>query len=458
MKTCPVCALDLEDKYVFCPDDGSRLEAEAGFSDDPAPLESAASESDQEAAGAVVLYCQTCAAEYPLTFSECPVHGARLTKHRIPRTINRDSIITTLLEPNDESTSPAEPELKQREAGPSDQLTRVDLARPHIESPRRPPVIATTSSTSVTKSASPVPYTAMIDDEGYDIDSENYGIDSENYLEKQLGLGADLKPHPSPGYNGPPGDPQTAFDRPAFRRAAIVIGIALAVFAIVALYTFARGLSRRPSQVARIANQTEAAPQPPFVPTPQEALDYKDEQPAPIAATPREAQQPEQQRVDSRPPSHAEPIVRKNVDAPVSKPVTPPSTPIRTTQVSNPPVPAPPRAQSGGFDARLVRVRSRRTPAGFRYELTFNMQEQTGRAANWQRVLISTRTASGLSHSEAVPFVHRLGGTGALTFTISVELAGRGESDWQGRVVCTTLGWDNNGAPLQASFGASVAP
>jgi hypothetical protein len=99
-----------------------------------------------------------------------------------------------------------------------------------------------------------------------------------------------------------------------------------------------------------------------------------------------------------------------------------------------------------------------KTAAGVRYDLTFNMQEQAGRSAQWQRVLVSTRSTSGTSHSEAIPFSHRLGAAGALTFTISVELTGRSEADWRGRIVCTTLGWDNKGAPLQASFGANVTP
>jgi hypothetical protein len=121
-------------------------------------------------------------------------------------------------------------------------------------------------------------------------------------------------------------------------------------------------------------------------------------------------------------------------------------------------MPALPRGDAGGFDARLIRVRSTKTQAGIRYDLTFNMQEQAGRAANWQRVLVSTRSMSGASHSQAIPFSHKLGATGALTFTISVELTGHSESDWQGRVTCTTLGWDNKGTPLQASFGANVTP
>jgi hypothetical protein len=117
-----------------------------------------------------------------------------------------------------------------------------------------------------------------------------------------------------------------------------------------------------------------------------------------------------------------------------------------------------PNVNAGGFDARLIRVRSSRTSAGVRYDLTFSMQEQTGRMAQWQRVLISTHSASGNRHSEAVPFSHKLGPSGALTFTISVDFAGRSEADWRGRVVCTTLGWDRQGAPLQASFGANVTP
>ena len=103
-------------------------------------------------------------------------------------------------------------------------------------------------------------------------------------------------------------------------------------------------------------------------------------------------------------------------------------------------------------------MRGLRTASGYRYDLTFNMQEQSGRSAQWQRILITTRSASGAAHTQAIPFVHRLGATGALTFTVGVELAGRTEADWRAHVVCTTLGWDNHDRPLQASFAANVTP
>ena len=39
MKTCPVCGLDVEDSYLFCPDDGAKLIGEqiADTSFTPAP-------------------------------------------------------------------------------------------------------------------------------------------------------------------------------------------------------------------------------------------------------------------------------------------------------------------------------------------------------------------------------------------------------------------------------------
>ena len=117
-----------------------------------------------------------------------------------------------------------------------------------------------------------------------------------------------------------------------------------------------------------------------------------------------------------------------------------------------------PRIEPGSLDARLIRIRSMRVPSGMRYDLTFDLQDESGRHAQWERMLISTRSASGISHTQAVPFVHRLGANGALTFTVSVEMHGKSEPDWHGRVVCTTTGADNDGRPLRASFGASVTP
>jgi hypothetical protein len=440
MKTCPVCALDLEDTYLFCPDDGSSLGSLPGRSWES---ESAsASEPDDETAGGVVLYCPACAAEYPLTFSACPVHGAQLTKHRIPRLSSSGSGLRE--HGADAQATVAGLQFQRDQSRLTKQLTTLDLKRPPIESPNR--VTASETAGNDNKFAQNVGITAFNDLPT--IPTVAIGPTAFDYQEARSD--AD----------------ERRFERPGFRVAAIATVIALAFFGLVAIYTFVSNLSRRSSSAAvQIASKTQAVAQPlPFVPTPQEAQDYKEEAPLPATSTPPEPQTERpinRARKESPPSSPTEHGVRKTpVAEPLPKaPVTTSSAaPITTPRVSNPPMPALPRGNSGGFDARLIRVRSRKTPAGFRYDLTFNMQEQAGRSAQWQRVLISTRSASGSSHSEAIPFSHRLGAAGALTFTISVELTGRSEADWQGRIVCTTLGWDNSGAPLQASFGANVTP
>ena len=443
MKTCPVCALILEDAYLFCPDDGSSLGTL------PKGSSESASEADYKTANAVVLYCPACAAEYPLTFSECPVHGMQLTKHRIPRLSNCGPDLRTYDQAADAQATVSGVQFQRDQSNLTKHLTILDLKRPQIESPRRQAAAeavkddAESAQNAVDTARVSVPFDSLAA-----VPAGGFAGDASAF-----------------GYQGPLTDAhEEGFERPAFRVAAIATIIALVVFGLVATYTFVSRTPRRTSSPAvQVASKTEPAPQPlPFVPTPQEAQDYKEEAPVPAVSTSPGPQTPaERARNESPLSSPTEQAVRKNTVAqPLPKPPakTPPPPPVTTTRVSNPPMPALPRGNSGGFDARLIRVRSRKTTAGFRYDLTFNMQEQAGRSAQWQRVLINTRSASGMNHSEAIPFSHRLGAAGALTFTISVELTGRSESDWQGRIVCTTLGWDNNGAPLQASFGANVTP
>jgi len=438
MKTCPVCALDLEDTYLFCPDDGSSL---ASLPDRSESESASAAEPDDETAGAVVLYCPACAAEYPLTFSSCPVHGVQLTKHRIPRSSSSGSGLRE--HGVDAQATVAGLQFQRDQSSLTKPLTTLDLKRPQIESPQR------AAASGAVEDASEL--------------AQNVGITAFDSPAAAAFVGGVT----AFDYQGSRTDAhERRLGRPGFRVAAIATVIALAVFGLVAIYTFVSNLSRRSSSPAvKVASKAQAATQPlPFVPTPQEAQNYKEEAPVPSASTPPEPQtgRPvDRARNESPSPSPTEHGVRKTTIAqplPKAPVATPPAAPVTTPRVSNPPMPALPRGNSGGFDARLIRVRSRKTTAGFRYDLTFNMQEQAGRSAQWQRVLISTRSAGGTSHSEAIPFSHRLGAAGALTFTISVELTGRSEADWQGRIVCTTLGWDNKGAPLQASFGANVTP
>ena len=431
MKACPVCALDLEDSYLFCPDDGSSLDATAGDGSSTRPDETEASSGSQpdDEATNVVLYCPACGAEYPLTFSSCPVHGVQLTKQRIQSLGKQAASDSTDVEINKEAAV---------------------LNRPHID--RQPLVTLHTATPNQYPDLGNV--THSIDSAGAEF-IEHGKSDAESYP-------------PTSRANGgvyPPAFLSEAHEseQHGFRIAAIATMIALAVFALVGLYALGSSLSRRPSPSTRTASQAETAPLP-FVVTPQEAQDYKDEQPA--ASAPNElAERPATEQIVDRArkdvlSSSNEQRDRKTPvaqSAPTSHASKAP-VPSAASQASDPPVPVLPRANSGEFDSRLVRARASKTSSGYRYDLTFNMQEQHGHSAQWQRVLITTRSASGTSHTQAIPFVHGLGATGALTFTISVELTGRSEADWRGRINCTTLGWDNTGSPLQASFVANVAP
>jgi hypothetical protein len=430
MKTCPVCALDLEDSYLFCPDDGSIL---SSFSKQTTESQVAsASGSADETAGAVVLYCPACAAEYPLTFSACPVHAVQLTKHRIPRSGLRSRGIGA-------QATIAGPHFDRDQPGPANPPTGLDVIGSRIESTNH------VDASEIADSSSPAAQHVTVIASG----SPPY----EPYSAAPVGAAFEYK-------GSLTGEPEGRPEHPGLRVAAIATGIALAVFGLVVIKTL---VSRSSSRAIKIASSAQEAPRSlPFVPTPQEARDYKEQEAIPTSS-PELSSVRSVDRLRNENPS---PLQLRNLGhkAETTHPVgdativPSPAATAPIPRVANQPLPPLPRGNSGGFDARLIRVRSRKTPDGFRYDLTFNMQEQTGRSAQWQRVLISTRSANGTSHTEAIPFSHRLGAAGALTFTISVELTGRSEADWQGRILCTTLGWDNKGAPLQSSFGANVAP
>lgn len=427
MKVCPVCALELEDSYLFCPEDGSSLTA-TGEHKSSARI--AGTEPDDETAN-VVLYCPACGAEYPLTFSSCPVHGVSLTKQRIRSRGQQAAIDTADLEIDTEAAV---------------------LNRPHTD---RSPFV------TLHKARPNYPFEAAIaNDIAVNSTGEDFIGNEQSEAKSSAAASRAIGDQSPQAFLSEAHEPE----QHGFRIAAIATMIALAVFALVGLYALVSNLSRRPAPATRTANQPETAEPVPFIVTPQEALDYKEQQP-PASASEKLAQPTDGARIVERErkevlsPSNEQrdrttPVARST---PTSHSPTA-SPPAAATQASDPPAPVSPRPNSGEFDSRLVRARASRTSSGYRYDLTFNMQEQRGHAAQWQRVLITTRSASGTSHTQAIPFVHRLGATGALTFTISVELTGRSEADWRGRINCTALGWDNAGAPLQASFVANVTP
>jgi hypothetical protein len=475
MRTCPVCGLDVEDSYLFCPEDGSSL-VEPQITDRSSASDTT---SEAQAAGAadgmrsegVVLYCGECAAEYPMTFVACPVHSAPLTWRKIQPVAARSENTWAPASTDPTAQQPDSSEQPDKMCGssgapsvaPSDPSDLLEAAAceavPEREEAREPlsmGSVATLAEFRSERKASTRSLSILAVDEA--AADYIYKISSER-----------------------PPEPFNRFDSPSFRIVAAAMVVALVLFCVVAVYTFFSGgaqrrLAARKSQPAPAA----VAEQPPFIPTPDSARDYEDEQ--------SHGSAPNEQRPDadnaspgqtSLPPSitraeKARPdIVNQKPETGNTKPAWATSvrpTPVSTGRASNAAtspamtMPSPtreaalPRGEAGGVDSRLVRVRSMRTGAGMRYDLTFDLQDESGRHAQWERMLISTRSASGVTRSDTVPFVHRLGAHGALTFTVSVEMRGHSEPDWRGKIVCTTLGSDDGGRTVRASFGANVTP
>jgi hypothetical protein len=438
MKTCPECGIALKDEYQFCPEDGAAL---ANSTSPVAPGASAS--ANPQATGAVVLYCPACAAEYPLTFSVCPVHQTALTRHGIPPL--------------------AEAPKAQDKA---DQAT--------AEEARRGRRLHLVSTESLPQSMPPELQPRRSGIEEYEQTLENLA---------QPAAGVDE----SDGMEALASDIAAQDEGQKYRMAAIVISIALAVLALIGIYAVISNASRRPAQQTKknAGAKSSAAPsdaaQPALtIQTPQAAVDYQE-----LATASENGSQTDARDVDVAP--------RKEVasDAPASmrRSVEPAGSQsqrvadARTIAASREPmaVPAPrpappatvtpamvrqpaatelvlPRGTFGLVEARLTNVRASRSAGGYRYDLTFHMADQAGHATQWERLAIVTRAASGASRQQQIPFYHRLGADGTLSFTVSVEMPGRAPADWQGRIICTSIGSDSTGKTYRASFGANVSP
>src|ERR1044071_4558826 len=219
MKRCPVCALELEDSFLFCPDDGSSLPVNDDLSRDAVGEPSTPADAgDGESSPAVVLYCPTCAAEYPLTFSECPVHGLRLTEHKVPAFSKRLALVGT--------------DTPLRNEGPR-RLTRLNLERPEIESPSH---------------ASPV----VASPGGIDLEQSRPSNEPTEFFGDSTEAESDGDSHEIFGVVGTRGENR------GFRLAAIATVIVLAVLGLAAMFSFFSHFSRR-SPPPRVAREDEIA-------------------------------------------------------------------------------------------------------------------------------------------------------------------------------------------------------
>ncbi|MFL6275154.1 MAG: hypothetical protein ACJ74G_08075, partial [Blastocatellia bacterium] len=376
------------------------------------------------------LYCPACAAEYPLTFTECPVHHTALTAHGMPSLVEG-----TKEAEKDKASAAEEPRTAKSPAGRRLHLVS-DEARARrsgleayeqtLENLAQPSAIEADANEEL-------PLAAVPDDEG--------------------------RKH---------------------RLMAIGIAAALVLLALLGLYAVVSNASRKPaSSSAKPASAKNISQQPSItIQTPQTASDYQNQasvKPAPddVSSDSSSTRAPNVDEPQARTPRHideARPLAKKandartpaetreQIEAPArrSQSAASAQTPTRHQPAATELV--LPRGTFGLVTARLAGVRASRTASGYRYDLSFHMADQAGHATQWERLAIVTRSTSGAMRQQQIPFFHRLGADGTLSFTVSVEMPGRAPADWQGRIICTSIGSDSSGKPCRASFGANVAP
>jgi hypothetical protein len=468
MRTCPVCGLDVEDSYLFCPEDGSRLVepqiTDGSSTSDPTSEAQAAGAVNGVRSEGVVLYCGECAAEYPMTFVACPVHSAPLTKRKIQPVAARSENTWAPASTDTNAQQPDSSERPDKMCGSSGAPSVAPSLSSDLLVGPAGEALAESEEAKGTLSMSSVATRAEFRSERK-ASTRSLSILAIDEAAEDYVCDASSERGPEPFYR---------FDSPSFRIVAAAMVVALVLFCVVAVYTFfSGGAQRRLAARSSQPSPAAVAEQPPFIPTPDSARDYEEEQSH--GSAPNE-QRPDPDNASPIQTSLPPPITRAEKARPDTgnqKPagaISVRPTPVSTGRASNAATsPAMtmtsttresplPRGEVGLVDSRLVRVRSMRTGAGVRYDLTFDLQDESGRHAQWERMLISTRSASGVTRSDTVPFVHRLGAHGALTFTVSVEMRGHSEPDWRGKIVCTTLGSDDGGRTVRASFGANVTP
>ncbi|HYP26846.1 MAG TPA: hypothetical protein VE262_09020 [Blastocatellia bacterium] len=444
MKNCSDCGQPFGDQFQFCPDDGAPLIASGDEWTDfdesderptisevitgTAPLQSPARETSEGrgngASLSQVLRCPGCGSQYPRTFASCPIDGFRLT-----------SMVRPI-------AAPSEPPPPMETAGP--------VERPASESERiTQPLDAPLPDDS-----------SRIDDEPADTPTPARDSRSENRRR---------------AFSVPFGRDEARDEAGDNRRGSYfprsLILVLVGILALAALYLILKGEgSDRPAIAGRYAANVEGPAkgdeESSFIETPEAARTYEEpveeeavEEAEPSAEAPsnRVAEVPAPARGNTprrgESASPPEPAVERPAPrAPVQQGPSPGQiAAARMNEVAR-------QAGDSRVNARLTRVRGRRTASGYRYDLTFTLQSQSQLSLYWDKLLISTRSAGGTNNSMVVPFSHNLGASGSMTFTISVEMRGAGEADWQGRITCTSLGRDASGRLTRAAFSTSVAP
>jgi cell division protein FtsN len=473
MKTCSVCGLHVEDDYLYCWEDGTPLnEAEAmrppqspALLTVPSEPAAAAGAENEEVKGQRVLYCPVCAGTFPLTFVACPIHDVPLTTRSLRQKATPEIRPITVEEPSPEIVS-SEPSVQF--------LAPTPVIAPAPVIPQAP-VIAPAPAPVIAQAPVIAPAPArVLEIPTYDAEEteseppDDGGSNSMGFLLSYWDrfrvrierLTREMRSRRKPskrrrqsfdwGLGLPGAGESDPLNTPkGMRLAARATAISLILITLAGIYIVYSLVTRTPSPSSRSNQNNIAQQESPLIATPQEARDYRPEPELPSTSG-----------TDDAAPGALDSPSRPAEAGAGAAPRTFLAAPARSglANMAASSYDARPPAGGGRFNTRLVRVRSYRSPSGYRYTLTFTLYEQAGRSMQWERLSIVTQSANGATHTESLPFQYVLAGSGALTFTVNVEMAGTSEADWRGHISCMSIGADDSGRPLRASFGADVAP
>ncbi len=445
MKNCPTCDLDFEDEFIFCTEDGSRLEY---LVDVPRPqaISKLPDSSAIKPAMVSALHCPACQGEYPLTFVVCPLDGLLLRREKLSAPEKK---VLPIVEPAVVKPTVAEPMTVEMMAleppivgptilippQPSNERMFAHMSEPQ-ETAALPLLIAEDIRRVTIRQAAETVYDEM--------------AGAVSRIKSRL---SSLRDQASKAREGVDRKQIEKTEPPNLRVAARVTIIGLSLFALLALYAAYDYVARRPSAKPSVEKMAETAEVSPLIPTPEEARNYREEPADETSSVIAESSAGESA---AAPPRHSS-VTKQLLSNAERQPKAPEPAPRpATAPVVTGPVPS--QSTGGRINARLLRVRASKARPGVRYDLTFVLNEEAGDSVRWERMVISTRSAKGLNQTQTIPFRHRLGADGSLTFTVSVQMFGPSEADLRGRIVCTTIGADPSGRTMRASFGANVAP
>lgn len=163
-------------------------------------------------------------------------------------------------------------------------------------------------------------------------------------------------------------------------------------------------------------------------------------------------------------PNNTPPVLLPKPNSPIAKPVVrvpidsdPPQ--LKTPRVIQTPKPynpiEPTTTAIQGVSIKLIRISPRSTAQGQSYDVTLNVQNNSGQLIQWENL---TLAAQGVPNNLSVtyPFINRLGSPGNIVFTYKTPNFYTTATNIGARIHCSLFGKTVNNSRVKVSVSTSV--